>query len=94
MIKHILLCLAAACLAAIGMTAIAVAQTPYPFGAFQVFVSERLGHAGERYQVTYLVDQLAPSTCLVAVTDTTTGHFAITAVPTETCTARRRILGQ
>lgn len=46
------------------------------------------GAPAPRYQVAYIADHLAAETCVMAVTDTETGHFSLTAVPAASCTSR------
>lgn len=46
------------------------------------------GTANPRYQFRYVADHDDPNTCLLVLTDETTGQFAITAVPGSACAVR------
>lgn len=46
------------------------------------------GGVNPRYQFRYVADHDDPNTCLLVLTDETTGRFAITAVPGSACAVR------
>lgn len=68
------------------------AQRIMTWQPFRVLLGTPL-YDNSRYWINYIHDEDAPETCIVAVTDTENGHFAITAVPRASCDARRTSVG-